>query len=101
MNERAAACYELSIKKIYCPCVREFASLKSYINLARTAKQRADLAQLVERVAFNHVVVGSSPTVGGFIDVLYESRTVEPWQYEPPKLQQIFLFFFFFSNSIL
>jgi hypothetical protein len=25
---------------------------------------RADLAQLVERVAFNHVVVGSSPTVG-------------------------------------
>jgi hypothetical protein len=26
---------------------------------------------------------------------------VEPWQYEPPKLQQIFLFFFFFSNSIL
>ena len=26
---------------------------------------KADLAQLVERVAFNHVVVGSSPTVGG------------------------------------
>ncbi len=24
----------------------------------------ADLAQLVERVAFNHVVVGSNPTVG-------------------------------------
>ncbi len=33
-----------------------------YINSSTSSC--ADLAQLVERVAFNHVVVGSSPTVG-------------------------------------
>lgn len=36
-------------------------------------KQKAVLAQLVERVAFNHVVVGSSPTDGvlvlGFLSI--------------------------------
>ncbi len=32
---------------------------------------QADLAQLVERVAFNHVVVGSSPTVGEFACSLF------------------------------
>ncbi len=58
------------------PCVREFPSIKRYINMAMPVSQRADLAQLVERVAFNHVVVGSSPTVGAFINLLYESRTV-------------------------
>ncbi len=49
--------------------------LKRYITLAKTTTKRADLAQLVERVAFNHVVVGSNPTVGAFINLLYEFRT--------------------------
>ncbi len=63
------------------PWVHVYVSLlqwKGYINLANKLSQRADLAQLVERVAFNHVVVGSSPTVGAIIIInfLYESRTV-------------------------
>ena len=44
-----------------------------YLNyLTSTLKSTAVLAQLVERVAFNHVVVGSIPTDG----VLFLSTTV-------------------------
>ncbi len=83
------------------PCVRgEFASLKSYISLARTVNQRADLAQLVERVAFNHVVVGSSPTVGAFIDFFMNLEPCNCVNMSPPNSDRVSFSFSFF-NSIL
>ncbi len=57
-----------------CKCKSDvlcFAVLAVLISVIKSLKGSfevwADLAQLVERVAFNHVVVGSNPTVGEFV----------------------------------
>ena len=57
-------CAKIALKPEFAAKEMSVSLLHSAVELATVHLNRADLAQLVERVAFNHVVVGSIPTDG-------------------------------------